>query len=271
MITISDGIITGAPFRDSPNKGGRLNADTIVMHYTAGTSTTNAARWLSNPRAKASAHVVVGRDGEVIQLVSFKEIAWHAGRSRWKGRTGLNQYSIGIEIVNAGPLTKHADNHYRTHFGKVISDPAEVVIAAHKHQRETRYWHNYTEAQLARVEELTMALLDEYPQIDEIVGHDDIAKGRKSDPGPAFPMERYVALVDARREDRPQQMVVTAPRLNVREGPGANYDKLDGVGPFVRGTEVKILEREDPWVFVSTASDEEGWVSSHYLALNRHA
>ncbi len=265
MITISDGIITGAPFRNSPNKSGRLIPDTIVMHYTAGTSTSGAAKWLSNPQAKASAHVVIGRDGEIVQLVSFKEIAWHAGRSRWKGRTGLNKYSVGIEIVNAGPLTKHADGHYRTHFGKVISDPAEVVVATHKHEREPRFWHSYTEAQLSRVEELVLALLSEYPTINEVVGHDDIAKGRKSDPGPAFPMGRYISLVDARSEDEPDVMVVTASRLNVREGPGIGYDKVDN-GPLTRGTRVQLLEWEAPWVFVAFGENDFGWVSSNYLA-----
>ncbi len=269
MIAIYDGIITGAAFRNSPNKGGRLVPDTIVMHYTAGTSTSSAARWLSNPKARASAHVVVGRDGEVIQLVSFKEVAWHAGRSRWKGRTGLNRYSIGIEIVNAGPLIKHADGHYRTAFDKVISDPAEVAIAKHKHERETRYWHAYTEAQLDKVEALTLALLDEYPTINEIVGHDDIARGRKKDPGPAFPMNRFLNLVDTRREDRPDLMVVTARRLNVREGPGTDYDRLPGVEPLARGTDVRVLEREDPWAFVSFGDEEHGWVSENYLAQRR--
>ncbi|MEL7367495.1 MAG: N-acetylmuramoyl-L-alanine amidase [Myxococcota bacterium] len=268
MISISDGIITGAHFHNSPNKSGPLLPDTIVMHYTAGTSMSGAVKWLSNPRAKASAHIVLGRDGEVVQLVSFKEVAWHAGRSRWRGRTGLNNYSIGIEIVNAGPLIRHADGQYRTHFGKIISDPGEVVIATHKHESETRYWHNYTEAQLNKLEELVMALLDEYPPIREIVGHDDIAKGRKSDPGPAFPMERYLTLVEPRQESRPDLMVVTARQLNVREGPGTQYDKLD-FGPLKRGTEVRVLEREAPWAFVSMGEGLEGWVSENYLALKR--
>ena len=270
MITISDGILKGAQFVNSPNKGGPFIADTIVMHYTAGTSANSAVRWLSNKRAKASAHVVVGRDGEITQLVSFKEIAWHAGRSRWRGRTGLNQYSIGIEIVNAGPLVKHADGHYRTAFGRVISDPAEVVVAKHKNERETRYWHSYTETQLQRVEELVLALLEEYPPIKEIVGHDDIAKGRKSDPGPAFPMERFHALVDTRDEDRPDLMVVTAKKLNVREGPGGHFDKLDDVGPLPRGTKVQVLETEDAWAFVNVDDEgDEGWVSMSYLATRR--
>lgn len=264
MITISDGLITGAPFRNSPNKGGQLAADTVVMHYTAGTSTNSAAKWLSSSQAKASAHIVLGRDGELVQLVSFKDVAWHAGRSRWKGRSGLNQYSIGIEIVNAGPLTKHADGLYRTAFGRVISDPAEVVLAKHKHEKETRYWHAYTEAQLNRLEELLLALLHEYPQIREVVGHDDIAKGRKSDPGPAFPMGRYQSLVETRREDGDDVMVVTASKLNVREGPGTNYDRVDE-GPLPRGAQVRILEREEPWLLV-TNDQAEGWVRADYLS-----
>ena len=167
------------------------------------------------------------------------------------------------------PLTKHADGMYRTYFGHLIRDPAEVVLAAHKHRRDTGYWHSYTEAQLAQVEALVLALLEEYPPIQHIMGHDDIARGRKLDPGPAFPLERFVSLVDARREDRPDLMVVTARKLNVREGPGTDFEKVDDFGPLRRGTNVSVLEREPPWAFVSAGDGQEGWVNEYYLAQRR--
>ena len=102
----------------------------IVVHYTAGASLESSVNWLSDPRAKASAHLVIGKNGDIVQLVPFNKKAWHAGKSSWKGKTNINKYSIGIELDNAGKLIKRADGYY-TGFNKKISDQ-NVVLAKHK-------------------------------------------------------------------------------------------------------------------------------------------
>ena len=76
--------------------------DMIVVHYTAGTSARTAAEFLAKEEVKASAHLVIGRQGELFQLVPFDTEAWHAGRSCYGGRANLNRYSIGIELDNLG-------------------------------------------------------------------------------------------------------------------------------------------------------------------------
>ena len=78
--------------------------DMIVLHYTAGVSAASSADYLVRPEVKASAHLVIGRDGRIFQLVPFHVEAWHAGRSRYTGREGLNRFSIGIELDNLGRL-----------------------------------------------------------------------------------------------------------------------------------------------------------------------
>ena len=78
--------------------------DMIVVHYTAGSSARTAAEFLAKEEVKASAHLVIGRQGELFQLVSFDTEAWHAGRSSYDGRANLNRYSIGIELDNLGRL-----------------------------------------------------------------------------------------------------------------------------------------------------------------------
>jgi hypothetical protein len=97
----------GSPlaFKASPNRGGSFAhglPDTLVVHFTAGRSAESSVRWLTDKRAKASAHVVIGEDGAITQLVPFNVVAWHAGTSKWKAREGLNRYSIGIELDNPG-------------------------------------------------------------------------------------------------------------------------------------------------------------------------
>lgn len=81
-----------------------IDPDMIVLHYTAGVSAASSAVFLTRPDVGASAHVVIGRDGEVFQLVPFNIEAWHAGKSWYAGRNGLNRYSIGIELDNLGKL-----------------------------------------------------------------------------------------------------------------------------------------------------------------------
>ena len=80
-------------------------SDMIVVHYTAGTSARTAAEFLAKEEVKASAHLVIGRQGELFQLVPFDTEAWHAGRSCYGGRANLNRYSIGIRVGQSGAFT----------------------------------------------------------------------------------------------------------------------------------------------------------------------
>lgn len=106
---------------------------------------------------KVSAHFLVRRDGEAVQFVPCRRRAWHAGVSSWRGRERCNDFSIGIELEgdDSGP---------------------------------------FTEYQYARLAALTRELKTGYP-IADIVGHSDIAPGRKTDPGPGFDWARYHAAV----------------------------------------------------------------------------
>lgn len=100
---------------------------------------------------RVSAHVLIRRDGELVQFVPLGARAWHAGRSSWQGREACNDYSIGIECEGADEMP-------------------------------------YAAAQYTALRELLPKLLEAYPRItpDRIVGHSDVAPGRKTDPGPSF-------------------------------------------------------------------------------------
>jgi len=97
---------------------------------------------------EVSAHFVIRRDGELIQFVSCDERAWHAGRSAWRGRGDCNDWSIGIELEGLEGRTFEA-------------------------------------AQYTRLAQLLRMLAARYP-VDEAVGHEHVAPGRKFDPGPGF-------------------------------------------------------------------------------------
>lgn len=91
--------------RASPNQNARPPSapalTCIVLHATAdGGSEAGAESWLTEPRAAASAHLHLRRDGTVVRLVPDARRAWHAGVSRWRGRSGVNDFSLGWEIAN---------------------------------------------------------------------------------------------------------------------------------------------------------------------------
>lgn len=194
--------------RLSPNRGGTFAKPPpfVIMHFTAGRSRESTVGHFLDPKTKASAHLVIGRDGSVTQCVPFTRAAWHAGVSEWtvysppttgiplppRVYSGLNQHSIGIELSNAGPLERSLDGTYRTYWGQKVP-PSEVVVATHKNETKERGWHRFPRAQLETTLEILEALFHAYETLEDLLGHDDIAPKRKVDPGPAFPLERFRA------------------------------------------------------------------------------
>ena len=136
---------TPMDFQRSPNQSGVITLEFFVMHYTAGTSAKGSVEWLSNSAARASAHLVIGRDGEVVQLVAFNRKAWHAGRSEWDGRRGVNGFSMGIELNNAGGL-EGSEDRWSSCQGVGIDD-AEVTVRTHAFDGVIRGWHKYSREQ----------------------------------------------------------------------------------------------------------------------------
>jgi len=111
---------------------------------------------------KVSSHLLIRRDGEVVQYVPFHRRAWHAGVSSYEGRERCNDFSVGIEL-------------------------------------EGRDDEPYEAAQYTRLAEVIDALERAYPHLsrERMVGHSDIAPGRKTDPGPAFQWPKLHALLSS--------------------------------------------------------------------------
>ena len=152
------------------------------------------------PQGNVSAHLVLARDARIVQLVPFNIVAWHAGVSQWNGVVGLNQASIGIEMDNAGAMSRVGDK-FVTWFGKEYA-ANEVMLAEHKHGGGVRPWHAYTEVQIERALELAELLVNHY-SLEDVLGHEDIARGRKQDPGPAFPLASIASCALGRTSDLP--------------------------------------------------------------------
>jgi N-acetylmuramoyl-L-alanine amidase len=183
-------------FTATPNMGGVVDTRYLIMHYTAGMTLAGAVTWFVRPDAEASAHLVIDRNGAIVQMVPFNRIAWHAGRSQWGELIGINKFSIGIELVNAGKLKRRENGDWVNWANNVV--PAnEVVVMTHRDETTPAGWQVYPEAQLDVAIEISKALNERYG-FDDVLGHEDISPRRKVDPGPSFPMTSFESRVMGR-------------------------------------------------------------------------
>lgn len=261
---IKDHKIVGGKFHRSPNRGAALKKPTLlVMHFTGSGGDTGIGdvNYLSE-KGRASAHIVVGRSGDITQLVEFNVIAHHAGDSSWRGVQWCNSYSIGIEMDNWGGLKKDAAGNLKSWTGVKIN-PEDAIEAFHKNgSKEYAYWEEFPEKQLVAALDLVSAILKAYPSITEIVGHDDVAPRRKVDPGPAFPLRRFQALLDRSTDSGVVTRVVNASALKLREAPNLTCAQI---GTLRNSEKVTVIFDNGEWSQVKTAGGKVGWAFNQYL------
>jgi AmpD protein len=176
------GLIRGARQIASPNHDARpagVEADLIVVHGISLPPGQFGGPWIDrlftntlppdvHPyfaevcSMRVSSHLVLDRDGAVTQYVNLHERAWHAGKSIYEGREACNDFSVGVELEGADTLP-------------------------------------YEAAQYEALAKVVAALCAAYPRLspDRLVGHSDIAPGRKTDPGPSFDWPRARGLIAA--------------------------------------------------------------------------
>jgi AmpD protein len=178
--TIQQGLLTGARQVPSPNKDERpsdCSARLIIVHGISLPPNqfdntyiedffTNKLDIDMHPYFKevagleVSSHLLIKRDGEIVQFVPFHERAWHAGVSCFDGADNCNDFSIGIELEGADHIP-------------------------------------YTQLQYQQLTASCKALMAAYPSLscDAIVGHCDVSSGRKTDPGESFDWPHFRRLL----------------------------------------------------------------------------
>jgi AmpD protein len=143
---------------------GEFGGPWIDRLFTGGLSPDAHPYFRDMARGRVSAHALIRRDGQIVQYVPFGARAWHAGPSQYRGRSACNDYSIGIELEGTDDIP-------------------------------------YTDPQYEQLALMSKALLATYPLLStsHIVGHSDIAPGRKTDPGRAFDWNRLRQLMGRER------------------------------------------------------------------------
>jgi N-acetyl-anhydromuramyl-L-alanine amidase AmpD len=171
----------------SANQNSRVSI--VVIHHTT-SNFEDSYNVLVNPTSRpVSSHYLIPEPDdptygksrlEVYQLVDETRRAWHAGVSHWAGKEGINDQSIGIELVN-----------------QTWCHASETVVDPDTEKRERIcFYPDYDDGQLALLVDLLGDILERHPDVKptHIVGHSDVAPDRKIDPGPRFPWERLATL-----------------------------------------------------------------------------
>ena len=141
----------------SPNHGDRKGRDVsmVILHYTGMKTSQEALDRMRDPDSSVSAHYMIEENGRAHQLVGEDRRAWHAGVSWWQGEEDINSISIGIELVNKGHEWGYQD---------------------------------FPDEQIDTLLDLLRTIRQRYPiPASRVLGHSDVAPGRKEDPGEKFP------------------------------------------------------------------------------------
>lgn len=144
----------------------------LILHYTVATLERTIDIFTGDKTTVAS-HYTISEDGRIFDHVPEERAARHAGVSYWRKLTGLNKYSVGIEHVNMG---------YKEH----EEQPSGIVIDG-----DTRQWYPFEQQQIDSSIILCKQIIKKHGiEPENILGHSDVAPGRKSDPGPLFPWRK---------------------------------------------------------------------------------
>lgn len=284
-------LLDATSFQQAKWVGGEITPTIVILHDTAGRLTPgNSAAYLANNNAKISVHFVIERDGTIVQQVQTNRRANHAGQSSYHGRKDCNDFSIGIEIVNPGKMTRASDTFALAWWGEKLAINLFDIHEVETKEHGRGLWMGYTEAQVSAVTELLHALFAAIPTLRDITTHWYVSPGRKVDTSPLFPLDHVRAVVlgrddpaadaaeagskpvEATAEDQ-QFVAVETPgdTLNLRRWPSFNPNILTAIPD---DTVVPVLRKGmfDGRLWLKTTyGGHEGWVLAVHTALILHS
>jgi N-acetylmuramoyl-L-alanine amidase len=255
------------------------NPKFIVMHFTTGTKMESTISHFKDPSSRVSTHLLIGRDGRVIQFLPFDRISHHCGYSWWERLSNLNNFSIGIELDNAGLLRKDRKGNWISR--KVIIPIEDVGQAVHWKQytpgNPARYpgWEKFPKAQLRVALNIVKALKARYASIEEILGHDDVNIKNRYDPGPLFPLEGFRKELFGRKKTEIKIFTINrkADLYSNLSGRLPNTQQSIHEFPLPVNSTVKVLKGDDDLTLITVIKSKDprldgksGWVRTNTLS-----
>ena len=175
----------GTKYMLSSNANKRNNMDSlsiIVIHSSFSSDINSTTKFFSDTNTKVSYHILIDKDGNIIQLVPFNYISWHTGDYNY------NQISIAIGLINEGNVTKNTNgNNLITLSGKEISSSSVECIG------KNNCWVKFSDIQINTTYEICKLLIRKY-HIKNIITHTEI-KPNHICPGPLFPIRKFKSLI----------------------------------------------------------------------------
>lgn len=266
-------------FRAHPPMEGNGAPKYIIMHYTTGTKLESTINHFTNADPGVATHIVIGRDGRVIQFVPFNLSAHHAGFSWWEMDNNLNTLSIGIELDNAGKLDREESTGKFLSQGDVPIPEGSFKFRAHwRNKKRKPAWEVFPPVQLAVARRIVKALIKRYPTIQEILGHDQVNLLNREDPGPLFPMADWRQELFGRRQARSQTFYLSKQtHLISNFGGGLPNETTKLLGILPHDSEVIVLSKdpdlEASWTKIKVKQPKQaqalknqiGWVKTNSL------
>ncbi len=216
----------------------------IVMHFTTGTRIESTISHFKNPSAGVATHLLIGRDGRVVQFLPFNVPANHVGPGGWEGERGLNRFSIGIEMDNVGPVSFVKGKWRRK---TVIFEEDEIEKAVHWKELGMRAWEKFLPVQVEVTRKIVRALLDKYQEsVIDILGHDQVNIRNRLDPGPSFHLEDFRMSLMGRAEPHMKIFALKqpAPMYANADGSTPNVEQSEPDGFLPSGSTVIVSNKE---------------------------
>ena len=240
---------TQTKFAESNNSDPGLQVRYIIIHYTAGSSAQAAIKTLRNDQStnRVSAHLVISRTGEITQLVPFDRVAWHAGVSYWENERDINRISIGIELDNEG-WYRQKDGIWVSSFG-TEGQEEDLEIMTHPKLEKPLGWRKFPPVQWQTALETCQALRVAYPNIEGVLGHEDIHQD-KTDPGPAFRLDEFRAALFADQSSQEEEVTTLPAKVQayqtIKAAPIYKNECRDKSGVIVRYGPPPVLPARHP-------------------------
>lgn len=258
----------------------------IIMHFTTGAKMESTISTFKNPSSGVSTHLLIGRDGRIVQFLPFDAIAHHSGYSWWERQSNLNNTSISIELDNVGILSRTKKGEW-TRRGIIFT---ENQVGRDYHEKQYRPrdpgkfeekkpgWEKFSDVQIQVALKVVSALHKRYKDsIVEILGHDVVNLRNRYDPGPMFDMKKFRLELFGREEPIINEYTINQPTKELYANyrgrtPSPKQNAFDAPLPAKSTVIVRKQEEDHDYVLVDVVASKNpnakvrGWIQSASLS-----